>query len=88
MFVPNGWPHLVLNLELTVAVTHNYASEFGPFLRMWREVIIDEPDFARRWFYGLKSKRKDLATRIVEYHGNSAKNGEDWATQFVFDSEA
>ena len=87
VFVPNGWPHLVLNLELTVAVTHNYASEFGPFYRMWREVVIDEPDFARRWFRGLIAKRQDLATKIIDYHTRSAKDGEEWASQFVFDSE-
>ena len=78
---------MVLNLELTVAVTHNYASEFGPFYRMWREVVIDEPDFARRWFRGLIAKRQDLATKIIDFHKRSAKDGEEWASQFVFDSE-
>ena len=29
VFTPQGWPHLVLNLETSVAVTHNYATEFG-----------------------------------------------------------
>lgn len=64
VFVPNGWPHLVLNLELTVAVTHNYASEFGPFERMWREVQQDEPIFADKWLVGMKERRPDLVQVI------------------------
>ena len=61
VFVPNGWPHIVLNLELTVAVTHNYASEFGPFKQMMEEVMRDEPEFGDRWIKGLKSHgRSDL----------------------------
>ncbi len=67
VFVPNGWPHLVLNLELTVAVTHNYASEFGPFERMWEEVSIDEPDFAARWLEGMKNHRPDLVKRLRQW---------------------
>jgi hypothetical protein len=63
VFVPNGWPHIVLNLETTVAVTHNYASEFGPFERMWEEVVKDEPDFAKRWLDGMKNERPDLYHR-------------------------
>lgn len=65
VYVPAGWPHLVLNLELTVAVTHNYASEYGPFfVKMWKEVAQDERDFALRWHSGLmKSGREDLARK-------------------------
>jgi len=63
VFVPAGWPHLVLNLELTVAVTHNYAAEFGPFQKMWDEVAREEEDFGRRWYSGLKKfGRDDLAS--------------------------
>lgn len=65
VFVPNGWPHVVLNLELTVAVTHNYASEHGPFERMWQEVETEEPEFAERWLKGLKEKRQDLFNRVI-----------------------
>jgi len=63
VFVPNGWPHIVLNLERTIAVTHNYASEYGPFERMWREVAQDEPEFAERWIEQLKTQRPDLYAR-------------------------
>lgn len=65
VFVPNGWPHIVLNLETTVAVTHNYASEFGPFERMWEEVAQDEPEFAERWLDGMKKHRYDLYQRVL-----------------------
>jgi hypothetical protein len=56
--------HLVLNLELVVAVTHNYSCEFGPFERMWKEVVTEEPEFAIDWFEGLMKHRPDLAQRI------------------------
>mmetsp|Transcript_31768 Transcript_31768/g.48732 ORF Transcript_31768/g.48732 Transcript_31768/m.48732 type:complete len:557 (-) Transcript_31768:150-1820(-) len=75
VFVPNGWPHVVLNLELTVAVTHNYASEFGPFERMWKEVLVEEREFAIDWFQGLMKHRKDLAERIRNYH---EQTGDEW----------
>lgn len=61
----------MLNLELTVAVTHNYASEFGPFERMWKEVLVEEPDFAFHWYQGLIKQRKDLVERIRSYHQTS-----------------
>jgi len=55
VYVPDRWPQLVLNLELTMAVTRNYASEHGPFFeRMWKEVAQDEEDFALWWYSGLK----------------------------------
>ena len=67
VYVPAGWPHLVLNLELTVAITHNYANECGPYFdRMWKETARDEPDFARRWRAGVRRNgREDLASRMV-----------------------
>lgn len=75
VFVPNGWPHLVINLERTVAVTHNYASEFGPFERMWNQVARDEPEFGQRWYRGLCQRRPDLASRIQHNNGN---DGDDF----------
>lgn len=66
---------VVLNLELTVAVTHNYASEFGPFERMWKEVLVEERKFAIDWYQGLMKHRKDLAERVRNYH---KQTGDEW----------
>ena len=74
VFVPSSWPHLVLNLELVVAVTHNYACEFGPFERMWKEVVTEEPEFAVNWLEGLMKRRPDLAQRIRQSHPDSIPN--------------
>ena len=83
VFVPNGWMHLVLNLELTVAVTHNYASEFGPFERMWQQVVCDEPDFAIRWYQSMVKARPDLASRVSAWH-NDYRNKE-WSETLNLD---
>ena len=76
VFVPNGWMHLVLNLDLAVAVTHNYASEFGPFERMWQQVVTDEPEFALPWFNEMSLQRPDLAKRAYDFHVKHAD--EEW----------
>lgn len=93
VFVPNGWPHLVLNLELTVAVTHNYASEWGGSLdssleRMWREVVEEEPEFGRRWYDGMVRRRRlDLVERVLEFHDEAKGRGELWALNFSFGND-
>lgn len=71
VYVPSGWPHVVLNLELTVAVTHNYAREHhgteDSFREMWEEIAREEPEFAARWHAGLvRNGREDLARAAPE----------------------
>ena len=81
VFVPNGWIHLVLNLDFSVAVTHNYACEFGPSTleNIWKQVVIDEPNFALSWYNGLKKRRPDLAKRIHDFHMTKKEEKEFWA---------
>lgn len=45
MYVPRGWWHMVLNLDESVAVTHNYVSSQGlpavlRFLKPGRETLV------------------------------------------------
>ena len=65
VYVPQGWHHIVVNLETSVAVTHNWASELGQFELMWRETCRDEPHFARAFFRALRRERPDLARRAI-----------------------
>ena len=58
VYVPAGWPHLVLNLELSVALTHNYASQYPSLENLWNEIHAVEPELAgrlRRDFFETKS---------------------------------
>ena len=81
IFVPAGWPHLVVNLELSVAVTHNYASQYSPFLTtMWKDMTINEPLFAIQWINS--DLPSDLYSKITNYHQIALNNNEVWALQF------
>ena len=65
VYVPAGWPHLVLNLDRTVAITQNYATEYPSMERMASHVVRDEgTEFFDDWMACLKETRPDLVHRI------------------------
>jgi JmjC domain, hydroxylase len=39
IYVPAGWPHIVLNLELSVAVTENYATEYPSIEHLFSSLV-------------------------------------------------
>ncbi|KAI8476748.1 MAG: hypothetical protein J3K34DRAFT_453134 [Monoraphidium minutum] len=60
MFVPHGWLHAVLNLDLTIAVTHNYCGTAN-FEAVWRHARRGRPKLSARWLAALGGARRDLA---------------------------
>ena len=65
VFVPAGWSHAVLNLELSVAVTHNFCSSVN-FERVWRHARKSRPKMAVKWHAVLKNVRPDLWAQADE----------------------
>jgi histone arginine demethylase JMJD6 len=65
VYVPAGWPHVVLNLDQSVALTHNYASEYPSTQRLWKAVVEEEPDLAPRFLTALQEHRAELAREIL-----------------------
>ena len=65
VYIPGGWPHVVINLELSVAVTHNYAPNHL-LEDIWKSLCSEgEGEFAQRWYDGLvKNSRHELISRI------------------------
>ena len=65
VFVPAGWSHAVLNLELSVAVTHNFCSSVN-FGRVWRHARKSRPKMAAKWHAALRRVRPDLCAQADE----------------------
>ena len=59
VFVPSGWWHVVVNLDFTVAVTHNFCSTSN-FGLVFRHTRVSRPKMTQRWLEGLKVARPDL----------------------------
>jgi ribosomal protein L16 Arg81 hydroxylase len=76
IFVPHGWFHIVLNLENSVAVTHNYVSESNLFHVM--QFLDKTPDhvsgvseaekheLGARFRRALRESRPDMLAKLEE----------------------
>ena len=47
VFVPSGWHHVVINLEFTVAITHNFCSYYN-FNNAWLRTRFSRPMLAKK----------------------------------------
>ena len=64
VYVPAGWPHLVLNLETSVAITQNYAAAEPSMQRLWDALSEAEPEMAQIFYSRLEEHRPELAEAI------------------------
>lgn len=48
IFVPHGWHHIVLNLDWTVAITHNFISQ-ATAQTAYAQLKAEDPSSARQW---------------------------------------
>ncbi|KAJ8599844.1 hypothetical protein CTAYLR_005622 [Chrysophaeum taylorii] len=68
VFIPGGWWHAVLNLDLTLALTQNFASAAN-FDSVWIKTRLSRKKMAARWLDNLDDRHPDLvhrATRLLD----------------------
>ncbi|CAF1301882.1 unnamed protein product [Adineta steineri] len=72
IFVPGGYWHVVLNMDLTVAVTQNFCSSVN-FPNVWTRVIRSRPKMSKKFLERLKRRRPDLArlTEKIDINGDT-----------------
>ena len=79
VYVPGGWWHAVLNLDLTIAVTHNCCSS-ATFPAIWAHTLRGRPKMSACW---LSQVRQSLR---VDFHSGTANPGNcpglQWSDRF------
>ena len=63
IFVPHGWHHVVLNLDWTVAVSHNFISA-ATALPAYQQLKAEDPSSAHEWHRLLRKTRPDIAATM------------------------
>ncbi|CAF0849711.1 unnamed protein product [Adineta ricciae] len=68
----SGYWHVVLNMDLTVAVTQNFCSSVN-FPTVWTRVVRSRPKMSKKFLERLKRRRPDLArlTEKIDVNGDT-----------------
>ena len=60
MFIPGGWHHVVVNMDLTVAVTQNFCSRTN-FTQVWPRMAVERPKLSFAFRAALARCHPELA---------------------------